>query len=52
MMIYCYCEGCKYHDDEDYTCKLSTITISDMDMKAAGFLPMCQEYEESEDADT
>ena len=46
-MIYCYCEGCKNHDDDD-TCKLSTITISDRDMTAAGFLPLCQEYEEQE----
>ena len=47
MMIYCYCEGCRNHDDDD-TCKLDSITISDRDMTAAGFLPQCQEYEEED----
>ena len=51
MMIYCYCEGCRNHDDDD-TCRLKSITISDRDMTAAGFFPICQEFEEWEDADT
>ena len=46
-MIYCYCEGCKHHDDDD-TCKLDTITVSDREMTAAGFMPLCQEYEEDD----
>lgn len=46
-MIWCYCESCKNHDD-DNTCKLDSITISDRDLTAAGFLPLCQEYEEAE----
>jgi hypothetical protein len=41
------CESCKNHDDDD-TCKLSSITISDRELTAAGFLPQCQEYEEME----
>lgn len=47
-MIYCYCEECKHHDDDD-TCKLSTITVSNREMTAAGFLPQCQEYKEDYD---
>ena len=46
-MIYCYCESCKNHDDDD-TCKLNTITVSDRELTAAGFLPQCQEYEEED----
>ena len=46
-MIWCYCESCKHHVDDD-TCEFSGITISDREMTAAGFLPQCQEYEESE----
>lgn len=42
-MIYCYCESCVNHDDDD-TCKLNTITISDRELTAAGFLPQCQKY--------
>lgn len=49
-MIYCYCEGCKNHDDDD-TCKLHSVTISDREMTAAGFLPLCQEYEEEIEAE-
>lgn len=49
-MIWCYCESCKYHDDDD-TCKLSSITISDREMTAAGFLPLCEEYEEEIEAE-
>ena len=44
-MIYCYCEECKNHDVDD-TCKLRSITISNREMTAAGFLPLCEEYEE------
>ena len=47
-MIWCYCESCKNHDDDD-TCKLNSITISDREMTAAGFLPQCEEYEEEEE---
>lgn len=46
-MTYCYCESCKHHDDDD-TCLLDTIVISDRDLTAAGFLPVCQEYEEDD----
>lgn len=49
-MIYCYCEGCKHHDEDD-TCKLDTITVSDREMTAAGFMPLCQEYEEEENGE-
>lgn len=47
-MIYCYCESCKNHDDDD-TCKRDSITISDREMTAAGFLPQCQEFEEEDE---
>ena len=46
-MIYCYCESCKHHDDDD-TCMLEIITVSDRECTAAGFLPQCQEFEEEE----
>ena len=48
VMIWCYCESCKYHGDDD-TCTLNTIVVSDREMTAAGFLPQCQDYEEAED---
>ena len=47
-MIWCYCESCKNHDDDD-TCKLNSITVSDREMTAAGFLPQCEEYEEDDE---
>ena len=50
VMIWCYCESCKNHDDDD-TCKLNSITVSNREMTAAGFLPQCQEYEEQEGDD-
>jgi len=46
-MIYCYCESCKNHDDND-TCKLDSVTISDRELTAVGFLLLCQEYEEED----
>lgn len=46
-MIYCYCESCKHHDDDD-ACMLETITVSDRECTAAGFFPQCQEFEEEE----
>ena len=46
-MIWCYCESCKYHDDDD-TCKRNTIVVSNRELTAAGFLPQCQDYEEAE----
>lgn len=48
-MIWCYCEECKNHDGEDDSCKLNSITVSNREMTAAGFLPLCQEYEERDD---
>lgn len=47
-MIWCYCDSCKNHNDDDNTCELRDVTISDREMTAAGFLPLCQEYEEEE----
>ena len=46
-MSWCYCDSCKNHDDDD-TCKLRDVTISNRDLTAAGFLPQCQEYEEED----
>lgn len=34
-VIYCYCESCKNHDDDDNICKLDAVTISDRDLTAA-----------------
>ncbi len=46
-MIWCYCESCKNHDDDD-TCKLNSVTISDEEMTAAGFFQIFQEFEEKD----
>lgn len=43
-MIFCECTSCEYYDDG--TCAADEITISDNDMTAAGFLPVCQNYVE------
>lgn len=43
-MIFCECTSCEYYDDG--TCAADDITISDNDMTAAGFLPICQNYDE------
>lgn len=43
--VSCECVGCKYRD-EDGDCTKDWITISDEDMTAAGFYPICQDYEE------
>lgn len=47
--VSCYCEECKYRD-EDGDCSKDWITISDEDMTAAGFLPICKDYEEKKNA--
>ena len=46
-MIWCFCESCMNHDD-DNTCSRDDITVSDRELTAAGFLPICQCYEEYE----
>lgn len=47
----CECTDCKYNDG-DGDCTSEWVTISNDTMTAAGFYPICQEYEEREqDAD-
>lgn len=45
-MINCDCY-CKHNKDGQ--CDKDYITISDDEMTAAGFYPICQDYEERED---
>lgn len=45
-MVSCDC-SCKYN--KDGWCDKDYITISDAEMTAAGFYPICQDYEERED---
>ena len=47
MRVYCYCDSCKHHVD-DNSCSLEEIVISDSELTAAGFLPQCSEYMEDE----
>ena len=44
-MVNCDC-NCKYN--KDGWCDKDYITISDDEMTAAGFYPICQDYEERE----
>ena len=55
MYIKCNCESCIHwsKDGGDFVneggCTLDTITISDNNVTAAGFIPMCEEYREKND---
>lgn len=44
-IIRCECTSCEYNDN-DGGCSKEYITISDEDMTAAGFLPLCKDYKE------
>lgn len=47
MRVECFCTDCK-HYSEGY-CDEEVVTITNKEMTAAGFLPLCVDYEESED---
>lgn len=44
--VICNCEECKHN--EDGYCGENTILISNNDLTAAGFVPLCKDYEEEE----
>jgi len=47
MKVSCYVKSCKYRDENGW-CGKDWITVSDEEMTAAGFYPICQDYEEKE----
>lgn len=55
MIVKCQCESCVHWSKNggDFVneggCTLDTITISDDNVTAAGFIPMCEEYREKND---
>lgn len=44
MQVICHCEECK--NNKDGYCELDEVVISNNELTAAGFLPMCEDYEE------
>lgn len=44
MKVKCDCKDCKHNIDG--WCEEELITITDEEMTAAGFLPLCTDYEE------
>ena len=46
MKVSCYVKSCKYRDENGW-CGKDWITVSDEEMTAAGFYPICQDYEET-----
>ena len=44
MNVRCYVDSCCYNCDGE--CDLEEITISDHELTASGFQPICQEYDE------
>lgn len=51
MYVNCYCTDC-IHNDGDGDCDQDYITINNDTMTAAGFYPMCEDYEEKKEAST
>ena len=55
MIVKCQCESCVHwsKDGGDFIdeggCTLDTITVSENTATAAGFLPLCEDYEERGD---
>lgn len=47
--VSCAVEHCKYNKDGE--CDSNYILISDKNMTSAGFIPMCEDYEEKEDGE-
>ena len=51
MYLTCNCTDCIHNTGEDnvedyHHCKLDYLTISNDTMTSAGFLPLCEDYEE------
>lgn len=46
MYLKCLCTDCT-HNDGDGGCTEDSITISNDNMTSGGFLPTCEDYEES-----
>ena len=44
MTVWCECEECYYNVDGE--CDKDYITVSNQDCTAAGFLPLCKDYNE------
>ena len=44
MNVRCYVDSCCYNCDGE--CDLEEITISDHELTASGFQPICQDYDE------
>ena len=44
MRVRCECEECK-HNEEGY-CDQEVIIVSNSELTAAGFIPLCKDYEE------
>ena len=49
IRVWCECDGCVHWDDGE--CSYDGVTISDRNITAAGFLPVCQDYEERDEED-
>ena len=43
----CYVDGCRFNKDNK--CDRAYVDISDHEMTASGFYPICQSYEESDE---
>ncbi len=44
MYVICHCEECK--NNKDGRCELDEVCISNNELTAAGFVPLCTDYEE------
>ena len=44
MYVICHCEECK--NNKDGYCELDEVCISNNELTAAGFVPLCTDYEE------
>lgn len=51
MYVSCYCTDC-IHNDGDGGCNEDYITINNDTMTAAGFYPMCEDYQERQEAES
>lgn len=48
-VLRCRVEDCKHHSRTGNHCTLDYITIDNDIMTSAGFLPVCEDYDERED---
>ena len=46
MKVNCECTECVHNEDGE--CNYYGVTISNNNLTAAGFIPVCQDYEEKE----